>query len=223
MTQDGPEAQTRTDFEEDCDAVNQTRASKINDSGKSAYQRVFGGNPPKMEDAILECGGADLGVVSWQQAGELTQERSMTTRRLAAKKPTNAFWHAGVVISNTLATVWIAYRGSAVKCARSHVRPFHEDEAADEHVTEHMRKLGERQLHEGDFSYEDITGQDEPPEDSPPAPRENTATGPSGKGQMDVDPEARRRMRGNTRTVRTGQQTAPPSNATTDMARQETV
>ena len=28
MTQDGPEAQTWTDFEEDCDAVNQARASK---------------------------------------------------------------------------------------------------------------------------------------------------------------------------------------------------
>ena len=41
MTQDGPEAQTWTDFEEDCDAVNQARASKINDSGYRAYQRVF--------------------------------------------------------------------------------------------------------------------------------------------------------------------------------------
>ena len=53
-TQDGPEAQTWTDFEEDCDAVNQARASKINDSGYSAYQRVFGRNHPQMEDAILE-------------------------------------------------------------------------------------------------------------------------------------------------------------------------
>ena len=52
MTQDGSEAQTWTYFEEDCDALNQARASKINDSGKSAYQRVF------------ECGGSDLGVVS---------------------------------------------------------------------------------------------------------------------------------------------------------------
>ena len=41
MTQDGPEAQMWTDFEEDCDAVNRARASKINDSGYSAYQRVF--------------------------------------------------------------------------------------------------------------------------------------------------------------------------------------
>ena len=83
------------------------------------------------------------------------------------------------------------------------VRPFHDDdEAAHEHVTEHMRDLGERLLHEGNFSYEDITGQDEPPVDSPPAQGENTATrppGPDGEGQMDVNPEARRRMRGKTR------------------------
>ena len=56
----------------------------------------------------------------------------------AAKKPTNAFWHPRVVISNTLGTVWIAYRGSAVKCARSQVRPFHED---DDAAHEHMRRL----------------------------------------------------------------------------------
>ena len=82
------------------------------------------------------------------------------------------------------------------------MRPFHDDdEAAHEHVTEHVRDLGERLLHEGDFLYEDITGQDEPPVDSPPAPRENTATGPGGEGQMDVDPEARRRTRGKTRPI----------------------
>ena len=212
-----PEAQTWTDFEEDGDAVNQARAPKINDSGKSAYQRVFGKNPPQMEDAVLECGGTDR-----QQTRELAQERSMTVRRLALqassaldhkrrwkralhhaaihykgelhvgqplwfwrrganadKKPTNAFWHPGVVISNTLATVWIAYRGSVVKCAQSQVQPFHDDdEAAHEHVTEHMRDLGERLQHESDFSYEDITGQDEPPVDSPLAQGENTGTGP---------------------------------------------
>ena len=55
----------------------------MNDSGHSAYQRVFGRNHSQMEDAILECGGADLGVVSRQQAGELTQERSMTMRHIA--------------------------------------------------------------------------------------------------------------------------------------------
>ena len=82
-TQDGPEAQTWTDFEEDCDAVNQTRASKNNDSGYSAHQRAFGKNLPQMEDAILECGGADQVVVSRQQAVLLAQERSMTLGRLA--------------------------------------------------------------------------------------------------------------------------------------------
>ena len=78
MTQDGPEAQKWTDFEEDCHAVNQARASKINGSRYSAYQRVLGRNPPQKEDAVLECGGADLGVVSRQRTGELAQERSMT-------------------------------------------------------------------------------------------------------------------------------------------------
>ena len=64
MTQDCSEVQTWTDFKEDCDAVNQARASKINDREYSAYQRVFGNNPPQMENAVLECGEADLGVVS---------------------------------------------------------------------------------------------------------------------------------------------------------------
>ena len=140
----------------------------------------------------------------------------------AAKKPTSAFWHPDVVVSNTLlAAVWIAYRGSAVKCARSQVRPFHDDdEAPHEHVTD----LGKRLLHEGDFSYEDITGQDEPPVDSPPAPGETTATrppGPDGEGQMDMDPEARRRMRGKTRLISLEQPTVPPVSASPDTTRQE--
>ena len=81
----------------------------------------------------------------------------------AAKKPTNAFGYPGVIISNTLATVCMGYRASVVKCARSQVRPFHEDgEAVQEHVTEHMRELGERPLHDGGFSHEDITRQDDP-------------------------------------------------------------
>ena len=134
--------------------------------------------------------------------------------RTQPRNQQNALWHPGVVISNTLATVWIAYRGSVVKCARSQVRPFHDDdEAAHEHVTEHMRDLGERRLHEGDFSYEDITGQDEPPVESPPAQRENTGTrppGPDGEGHMDVDPEARRRMRGKTRLISLEQPTGSP-------------
>ena len=106
-----------------------------------------------------------------------------TTERMHPRNQQTFFSHPGVVISNTLATVWIAYRGSVVKCARSQVRPFTKnDEAAHEHVTEQMRDLGERLLHEGDFSYEDITGHDEPPVGSPPAPGENTVTGPDGEG-----------------------------------------
>ena len=243
------------------DAVNQARTSKINDSGCSAYQRVFGRNPPQMEDAVLECGGADR-----QQTGELAQERSMTMRRIAlqaslaldhkrrwkralyhaakhhegephvgqllwfwrrganaAKKPTNAFWHQGVVISNTLTTVWIAHRGSVVKCARSQVRPFTEDdEAAHEHVTEHMRDLGERLLHEGDFSYEDITGQDEPPVHSPFVSRKKKQRqDPAMKDIWMWTPEGRRRMRGKTRPISLEQSTSAPVNANLDAAPRE--
>ena len=119
------------------------------------------------------------------------------------KKPTNAFCLPGVAISNTLATVWIAHRGSVIKCARSQVRPFRDDdEAAHEHVTEHMRDLGERLLFEGDFPYEDITGQGEPPVDSPHA-------------------ESRRRMRRKTRPISLEQSTVSPVNASSDATRQE--
>ena len=110
------------------------------------------------------------------------------------------------------------------KCARSQVRPFHEDdEAAHERVTEHMKKLGERMLQDGDFPYEDITGQDEPPVDSPPRSTATRHTGPSGERSMEVEPDVQRRMREKTRTVSTDQPTVPPSIATTDTARQETV
>ena len=104
------------------------------------------------------CWTTPLALATWSECSQETNKR---------------FWHPGVVISNTLVKVWIAYRGSVVKGARSQVRPFHEDDvAADEHVTEHMKKLGERPLQDHDFSYEDITGQDEPPVDSTPAPGE---------------------------------------------------
>ena len=43
---DGPEAQTWTDFEEDCDAVNQARASKISDSGYTLHISVFSEKAP---------------------------------------------------------------------------------------------------------------------------------------------------------------------------------
>ena len=87
-----------------------------------------------------------------------------------------------------------------------------------------MRDLGERLLHASGFSYEDITGQDEPPVDSPPAPGENIATGhqkPDGEGQMDVDPEEGRRMRGKTRLISLEQTKVSPVNASTDTTRQE--
>ena len=183
MTQDGPEAQKWTDSEEDCDAVKPASASKINDSRYSAYHRVLGRNPAQMEDAVLECGGADLGVVSWQQTGELAASPVLDKKRFRRRALYHAAkHHKGELHVGQPPLFW---------------RPFHDDdETAHEHVMKHMRDLEERLLHEGDFSYEDITGQHEPPVDSPRAPRENTATGPSGKGQMDVDPEARRRMRG---------------------------
>ena len=135
MTQDGPEVQTWTDFEEDCDAVNQARASKINDSGYSPYQRVFGRNPPQMEDAVLECEGADLGVVSRQQTGELAASLALDQKRRwkrALYHAANHFWgemHVGQPL-------WFW-------------RPFHDDyETAHEHVMEYMRDLGDRLLHE---------------------------------------------------------------------------
>ena len=87
-----------------------------------------------------------------------------------------------------------------------------------------MRDLGERLLHEGDLSHEDISGQDEPTVDSPPAPRENTVTrppGPNGEKQTDVDPETQRRMRRKTRPVSPEQPTISPVNANTDTTRQE--
>ena len=86
-----------------------------------------------------------------------------------------------------------------------------------------MRDLGERLLHEGDFSYEDTTGQDEPPVDLP-TPGENTATGhqkPDGEGQMDVDPESRRRMRGKTRLTSLEQPPVPLANTSPDTTQQE--
>ena len=115
---------------------------------------------------------------------------------------------------------------SVVKCARSQVRPFTEDdETAHEHIAEHMRDLGERLQHESYFSCEDITGQDEPPVDSPPAPEENTATEhqkPDGEGRMDVVPESRRCMRGKTRLTSLEQPSAPTANTSPETTQQET-
>ena len=153
-----------------------------------------------VEDASLECGGADLGVVSRQQARELTQEKSMTVRRVAlqakmaldhkrrwkrashhATKHYEGELHEGepfLVLATgsecskeTNKCFLASWRGHQQHIGHSldQVRPFHDDdEAAQEHVTEHTRKMRERLLQDGDFSYEDITGQDEHPVDSPP-------------------------------------------------------
>ena len=114
-----------------------------------------------------------------------------------------------------------------VKCARSQVRPFTEDdEATHEHITEHVRDLRKRLLHEGDFSYEDITGQDdEPPVDSSPAQKKTQRQNIKkldGEGQMDVDPESRRCMRGKTRLTSLEQPSAPTANTSPDTTQQET-
>ena len=53
MTQDGSEASTWKVVEEDCVTVNQTKASKNNDSRYSENQRVLGRNPPQVEDAVF--------------------------------------------------------------------------------------------------------------------------------------------------------------------------
>ena len=188
MTQDGPEASTWKVFEEDCGAVNQAKASKNNDSGYSAYQRVLGRNPPQVEDAVLECGGEDLGVMSCQQTGELAANLALDQKRRWKRALYYAAEH---------------YRGKLpVGRPLWFQRPFHDDdETAHGHVMEHMRDLGERRQHEDDFPDEDITGQDEPPVDSSFTSRKNTAAEPSSKEHIDVEPEERRRMRGKTRTV----------------------
>ena len=81
MTQDGSEASTWKVFEEDCVTVNQTNASKNDDSRYSAYQRVLGRNPLKVEDTVLECGGEGLGTMSWQQTGGLAADLALDQQR----------------------------------------------------------------------------------------------------------------------------------------------
>ena len=68
---------------------------------------------------------------------------------------------------------------SEVKCARSQVRPFHDyDEATN--TSRNPRGNWEKDYYKTATSlpYEDITGQDEPPIDSPPVSRESTLTRP---------------------------------------------
>ena len=161
-----------------------------------------------MEDAVLECGGADLGVVSRQQTGELAASLALDQKRRWKR----ALYHAAKHCSGKLCVgqpLWFR-------------RPFHDDdETAHEHVMEYMRDLGERPQHEGDFPDEDITGQDEPPVDSPFVSRKNTATEPSSEEHMDVEPEERRRMRAKTRPISLEQSTSALVNANFDAAPQE--
>ena len=161
MTQDGPEAPTWKDFEEDYDAVNQAKASKNNDGGYSAYQRVIGRNPPQVEDAVLECGGADPGAVSRQQTGEVAASLALDQKRQWKR----ALYHEAKHCMGKLHVgqpLWFR-------------RPLHDDdETTHEHVMEHMRDLGERLQHEGNFPDEDFTGQDEPPVRSSFTSRKNS-------------------------------------------------
>ena len=88
-----------------------------------------------------------------------------------------------------------------------------------------MRDVRKRLLHEGDFPYEDIPGQDVHPVDSPTVPEETTATEhqkPDGEVQMDVDPESRRRMRGKDRLIGSEQPSAPTTDTSSDTTQQET-
>ena len=64
----------------------------------------------------------------------------------AAKKPTNAIWHPGVVISNTLTTVWTVYRGSRSQVCKNPRRGRFTTMTRRHTNTsrKHMRHLGER-------------------------------------------------------------------------------
>ena len=78
MTQDGPEAQTRTDFEEGLRCCEPSQSVKNSDSGYSVFsaETLHRWKMP-FSNAVEQ----NLEVVSRQQAGELTRERSMTMRR----------------------------------------------------------------------------------------------------------------------------------------------
>ena len=131
------------------------------------------------------------------------------------------------VTSNTLARVWIAHRGSVVKCARPQVRPFHkDDEAAQEHITERMRKLGERTLHDGRLFVRRHHQTRRTSSTQPTGTRRNLGPNhqdPAEENQWNWNQtDVRRRKRGDRRTVSTDQQIAPSSSVITGTARQET-
>ena len=54
---------------------------------------------------------------------------------------------------------------------------------------EHMRDLEERLLHEGDFPYEDVTGQDGPPVDSSFTSRKTQRQDPAVKNRWMWNPK----------------------------------
>ena len=83
MTQDGPEVQTWTDFHEDCDTVNQARASKNQWEWVQWLPACFRQKPCTVGGCHFGVRRSRLRVVSREQAGELTQECSMIVRRLA--------------------------------------------------------------------------------------------------------------------------------------------
>ena len=151
-----------------------------------------GRNPTRMEDAILECGGADPGVVSRTQTGELTQERSMTVGSIAirassrCKKTKQRFLASGCnnhqhVVHGLDCIPWL--------CSHVHITPGN-----DRLLKTTRQKKTQRQ---------DIKN-------------------PMEKDQMDVDPESRRRMRGKTRLIGLEQPSAPTANTGPDTSQQET-
>ena len=172
MTQDGSEASTRKVFEEDRVTVNQTKASKNNHSRYSEYQRVLGRNPLQVENAVLDCGGEGIGMMSWQQTRGLAADLALDQQRRSKR----ALYYAAKHYKGRLLVgrpPWFR-------------RPFHDDEeTAHRHV---MRDVGERQQHKDDFQDEDITGQDEHPVDRPPTQRQDLQ-----------DPTAKDRWKWNTK------------------------
>ena len=82
-TLDSPPSVSWADFEEERDAVNFARGAKPRARGYSTLQRALGKTPAQAEDPVLECGGADLGVVSRQMGGDEALERSLQLRRKA--------------------------------------------------------------------------------------------------------------------------------------------
>ena len=73
-----------------------------------------------------------------------------------------------MVINGGLSTVWLASRGSILKCARAHVRAYTDDDLAARELVEEDMVDAAKELAGGQASYEDLTGQEGPEEDGPP-------------------------------------------------------